>query len=161
MKQTPEMTRIQEQMRPGRLTRDGFLGTDPRNLADILADDDARVARLGLTHEAVARRMAELRDAGAGGLGDLVDVAPHFEVKVDSVRGKLPSPFGDAGLVQKRNTTVRNSALDSEITYTDMNIHMIEAHGFYEGRGSPFRMDPGTLAEVLEMEPVPDAGDQE
>jgi hypothetical protein len=29
---------------------------------------------------------------------------------------------------------------------------MIGSHGFYEGRQCPFRLEPGELAEILEVE---------
>jgi hypothetical protein len=146
------MKTIQENMRPGVLTLHGFLGTDKRDLVEILEDDAAEVRRLGTTHQAIADRMKYLRDQGMRGLGEFIDVEPHFEVRVDSVRGGIPSPFGDAGLIRKTNTTVRNKALSREIVYTDVNIHLIGVHGFYEGRGSLFRMEPGELVEVLEVE---------
>jgi hypothetical protein len=152
MKQTVQMRRIQEKMAPGVITRDGFLGTDGRPLVDVLTTDDAEVKRLGLTHQGIAARMLELRDAGMAGLGDFVDVAPHFEVRVDSVRGKLPCPFGDPGVFPKTNTTVRNCSSERELTYTDLHIHMIGSHGFYEGKGSPFRLEPADLAGVLEIQ---------
>jgi hypothetical protein len=153
MKQTVQMQEIQNSMKPGVIVRDGFLGTDARNLVDILTDDEAGVARLGLTHRGIADRMVALRDAGAAGLGEFIDVPPRFEVRVDSVRGKLRCPFGDPGIFPKTNTTVRNTRLGREITYTDLHIHMIGSHGFYEGKGSQFRLEPGDLAEVLEVPP--------
>jgi hypothetical protein len=152
MKQTVQMKKIQEKMAPGKITREGFMGADARNLADILTEDDAAVTRLGLSHGALSRRMAELRDAGATGLGEFVSVAPCFEVRVDSVRGKLPCPFGDPGVFPKTNVTVRNLRTGREIVYTDLHIHLVSAHGFYEGKGSPFRLEPRDLAEILEPE---------
>jgi hypothetical protein len=154
MKQTPQMQRVQDNMRPGAITLDGFLGSDTRNLGDILIEDDAEVKRMGLTHEEIASRMNELREAGEEGLGEFITVPPHFEVRVDSVRGKLPCPFEHPGLFPKTNITVRNTRLGREITYTDLQIHLIEAHGFYEGKGSRYRIDPRELAELLEIEPV-------
>ena len=151
MEQTVQMQKAQERMAPGAITRDGFLGDDRRPLADILLADDAAVKALALEHDAVARRMIELRDAGMAGLGEFVDVAPHFEVRVDSVRGRLPCPFGDPGIFPKTNVTVRNRLTGREITYTDLHIHLIQAHGFYEGRGSSYRLEPKDLAEVLEI----------
>ena len=153
MKQTVQLKQAQERMKPGVITRDGFLGTDIRNLIDILVEDEATVKRMSLTHQVIAGRMIELRDAGMRGLGDFISVEPHFEVRVDSVRVKLPCPFGDPGVFPKTNITVRNLAKGAEITYTDMHIHMVGSHGFYEGKGSPFRLDPKNLAEVLEIEP--------
>ena len=152
MKQTPQMQRVQDNMRPGAITLEGFLGNDIRNLEDILIEDDAEVKRMGLTHGDIASRMIELREAGKEGLGEFITVPPHFEVRVDSVRGKLPCPFEHPGLLPKTNITVRNTRLGREITYTDLQIHLIEAHGFYEGRGSRYRTDPEELVEVLEIE---------
>jgi hypothetical protein len=154
MKQTVQMDRIQEKMAPGVITLEGFLGTDRRKLIDILIEDDEAVKRLNLTHQGIASRMIELRDAGMRGLGEFIDVAPHFEVRVDSVRGKLPCPFGDPGIFPKTNVTVRNLQLDREAVYTDLHIHMIGSHGFYEGKGSNFRLEPKALAEILEIEPT-------
>jgi hypothetical protein len=156
MKQTAILDKVQQSMQPGVITRGGFLGSDTRHLVDILVDDDARVHRLGLTHEAIADRMEELRMAGARGLGEGISVPPHFLVRVDSVRGKLPCPFGHEGLYQKTNTTVRNEKLGRELTFTDLSTHMIRVHGFYEGHGGLFRLDPEELAAVLEIEPPED-----
>lgn len=153
MKQTVQMKAIQDKMKPGVIVRDGFLGADARNLVDILTADEGGVARLGLTHQDIARRMIALRDAGTAGLGEFIDAPPHFEVRVDSVRGMLPCPFGDPGIFPKTNTTVRNTGSGREITYTDLHIHMIGSHGFYEGWGSQFRLEPRDLAEVLEVSP--------
>jgi hypothetical protein len=151
MKQTEQMKEIQEKMKPGVITLDGFLGTDGRNLIDILEDDDAEVKRLDLTHERIAARMQELRDAGKEGLGDLISVAPHYEISVDIARGKLPCPFGHRGLIRKTIIQLRNLEIDREIVFTDMNIHMIAEHGFYQGKGSPFRLEINDLVTILDI----------
>jgi hypothetical protein len=151
MKQTVQMKQIQEKMKPGLITRDGFLGTDRRNLIDILIEDDETVKRMNLTHQVIAGRMLELRDAGMRGLGDFITVEPHYEVRVDSVRGKLPCPFGDPGIFPKTNIIVRNTEINREIVYTDLHIHLIYAHGFYEGKGSVFRLEPQDLVEILDV----------
>lgn len=153
MKQSPQLQKVQDQMKPGVITLYGFLGTDGRNLIDILTEDDGEVKRLGLSHEQIGERMQTFREDGMRGLGEYIAVAPHFDVRVETVRGKLPSPFGGPGLYAKTNTAVRNNKLGKEVVYSDMQIHLIRDHGFYEGKGSPFRLDPGTLADVLEIEP--------
>jgi hypothetical protein len=153
MKQTVQMWEIQERMKPGVITRDGFLGKDRRNLIDILQEDDAEVKRRNLTHKQIAERMVQFREAGKMGLGEFISVPPHFEVRVDSVRGKLPCPFKHPGLIRKTNIMVRNLQSNREITYTDMHIHMIGEHGFYEGRGSSFRLDVKDIVETLEILP--------
>lgn len=153
MKQSIRDDRIQAQMRPGVTTRDGMLGEDRRKVRDILDADDAVVKRLGLTHVGIAAHMRMLRNAGAAGLGQAIDVSDHFEVRVDSVRGKMPCPFLHEGLFPKEVVEVLNRRSGERVTFTELNMHMIEAHGFYEGVGSPFRQDPETLARVLGLLP--------
>jgi hypothetical protein len=154
MKQSPQLQKAQENMKPGAITLYGFLGGDTRNLVDILIEDDGIVKRLGATHEAIAGRMEELRDAGKRGLGEFISVPPHFQVRVESVRGKLPSPFGGPGLYAKTNTIVRNTRLERQVVYSDLHIHLIKDHGFYQGKGSRFRLEPKDVVEVLEVQPV-------
>jgi hypothetical protein len=157
MQQTTRMDAYQANMQPGHITLKGLLGTDTRNLVDILIDDNAEVQRIGLSHVAIAERMQALRELGMQGLGNTITVEEHFEVRVDCVRGKLPCPFDDA-IFRKTFVQVRNLKLQRCITYTDMHIHMIKEHGFYEGKGSALRLDPHALAEILEIpEPPPDA----
>ncbi len=153
MKQSAKDDSVQDQMKPGVITRDGMLGEDRRKLCDILEADAAAVSRLGLTHARIAARMRELRDAGAAGLGLPTRVLERFEVRVDSVRGKLPCPFLHKGLFQKEFVEVCNVRSGERVMFTELNTHLIEAHGFYEGLGSAYRQDPETLARVLEIEP--------
>lgn len=159
MKQDPNLRKAQENMRPGVITVQGFLGPDQRDLVQIIDEDDAKVKALGLSHQQIAERMKELRDAGKAGLGDFIDVPPHYSVKVDSVRGKLRSPFGDPGLISKCNTTVHNKKNNREITYTDMSISFIEKHRFYQGKGSLFRLEPEDLAAILDITPSENIND--
>lgn len=151
MQYKSDLDAIERTMRQAGAAHNGFLGQDERDLADILQADDAAARRRGLTHARVAQRMLALRQAGWKGLGDTLSVPPHFEVHVDSARGTLPCPFGDQDSTAKVNTTVRNLKSGKSITFTDMNIHLIAAHGFYEGHGSQFRLDPEQLIDTLEI----------
>lgn len=153
MKQTPQMNEIQQQMHKGVITLEGFLGTDTRNLSDILLADELLVKKHHLSHAILAERMQYFRDAGMKGLGEFITIDEHFQVRVDSVRGTLPSPFGGPGMYAKVNTTVKNLTIGKEITYTDLHIHLVRDHGFYEGSGSRFRLEPLDLAAILEAKP--------
>jgi hypothetical protein len=111
MKQTLDYDKIQEQMKRGVITLDGFLGTDERKLIDIMAADDAVVRQRLTTHQAIAEQMKRFKDLGSAGLGEFITLDEIFEVKVESVRGLLPSPFGGPGMYGKINTTVHNKRL--------------------------------------------------
>lgn len=148
MKQGPDMDAVQEQMRPGRITLEGFLGDDQRKLVEVLNENAAMLSSAGVGARELAARMADLRDLGRPGLGTPVEAPGGLQVLVETDRGKLPCPFGDPGLHRKTITLVRN-ARGEEVSYTDLGIHMLEAHGFLQGLGSPYRIDPVTFARVL------------
>ncbi len=157
MKQTPEYDRIQQQMMPGIIALEGFLGTDKRKLIDIIDSDNRTVRKHNRTHKDIALKMEHFKEEGLAGLGEFITLDEHFEVKVETVRGLLPSPFGGPNMYGKINTTVANKTTGRTITYTDLHIHFIKDHGFYEGKGSPYRLEPNDLIEILE---VPEAQDE-
>ena len=138
-------------MQAENISRDGFLGADRRPLAEIIRADAETVKKLGLTHLTIAERMGYFREAGKKGLGEFVKLAPYFEVLCEITRGFIPCPFGEPGRHRKTIVTVRNLRLRKEITFSDLNIHLIAVHGFYEGKGSPFRLEPDKLAQILEI----------
>jgi len=151
MKQNPEMKTAQQNMQPGVIVLQGFLGNDGRDLVQIIDEDLSTIEVLDVTLEKIADRMEYFRELGVKGLGEFIKIDPHFAVRVDSVRGKLRCPFEDPGLIPKTNITVKNLNSHREITYTEMNIHCIREHGFFEGKGSFFRIDPEAIVEILEL----------
>lgn len=153
MKQTADMQIIQDKMQPGKLTAEGFLGTDTRNLRDILLADQETVNRLGVTHEEIARRMQAITDVGKKMTEALLPLSEGYAVQVDEYMGAIPCPFGDNHNADKRNTLVKNLKTGAAVHWTDLSIHMIRAHGFYEGIGSYFRLDPAYLLEFLPILP--------
>ena len=50
MKMSPEYVRAQENMQPGVITSDGFLGDDRRPIVEIIAADEAEMEREGLDY---------------------------------------------------------------------------------------------------------------
>ncbi|MBN2878491.1 MAG: hypothetical protein JXN65_02565 [Clostridia bacterium] len=149
MKQSPELELIQANMMPGALSAHGFIGQDSRKLADILHTDAKSLEKTGITKEALAEKMQELTDYGMRGLGTPMPVDDIFEVEVGDYRGKLPCPFKDNAKIDKRQTVVRRLDTGVIIRWTDLNIHMIKEHGFFEGYGSVYRLDPVELARFL------------
>ncbi len=151
MKQPPDLQQVQKRMRPGMLTRDGFLGSDSRSLAEVLDADDARVRALGLTHRDIANRMEHFTRQGRPGLGTPVEVEDRFEVRVEEWRGVLPCPWPHKGVYRKSITWLTNTRTGQQMQWTALSIHMIGQHGFYGGKGNPYRVDPATAKQVLEI----------
>ena len=151
MKQSPELKLIEENMMPGSLSAQGFLGDDCRNLTDILRDDARALKQTGITQEALADKMQELTDFGMQGLGRPMSMDGIFEIEAEDYRGKLPCPFRDNAKIDKRQTRVSRLDSGDVIRWTDLNIHMIREHGFFEGHGSTYRLDPAKLVRFLGM----------
>ncbi|MBU2488635.1 MAG: hypothetical protein KKA60_04520 [Proteobacteria bacterium] len=152
--QSPALDAAELAMRPTADFRHGYLGNDPRKLVEILQADLARVKALGLTHEDLAGRLARITvEATSTGMGNAVVVDGAWEVSVTAARGVLPCPFGHPGVFPKTEVRARNLKTGKEIIWTDLSVHMIHAHGFYQGQGSPYRLDPGELAVFLGLAP--------
>ncbi len=147
MKMTPEQLRAQENMKPGKITADGFLGEDDRNIADIIQEDEASFTRLGLDFKEVAELMRKLVREGLKGLGEPI-VYEKWEIKIDEARGFLPCPYQD-GVFRKRVATVKNLKNNEQIIFSDLSIHLLEKHHFLQGRGSKFRLEPEKIKKVF------------
>ncbi|MBN2252447.1 MAG: hypothetical protein JW701_02025 [Kosmotogaceae bacterium] len=151
MKQTPDFDKIQQNMRAGNITGPGFLGDDERNLVDIICEDESKVKELALTNEIIADKLEMLMKQGEKGFGSPVKVDDRFVVIVEESRGYIPCPFRHGHLSRKVNVNVRNIVLKKEIDYSPISIHLIREHGFYQGKGSTYRLDPEMLAKMLEL----------
>ncbi len=132
-------------MLPGRITASGFLGPDTRSLADIIQADEETCARLGLDFAALAAELKRLRDAGSRGLGDPISVG-RFLVTSGEARGVLPCPWDD-GVFHKNSIVVEADGL--RLVYSDLSIHLVEAHHFFQGRLSEFRLEPESLKRLF------------
>lgn len=143
MKQNPKDIPVVESLRAGILSRDGFMGTDTRPFTQIILDDAARLAQAGTTPEDIANQMEALTKQGLATAGIPVK-AGDFTVTVEEYMGKMGCPFRDHR-APKRNTVAVNKA-GRELSWTDLTIHLIRAHGFFQGQGAPYRLEPGELA---------------
>jgi len=155
MKHTPEMQRVIDRMRPGVLTLHGFLGADRRELEEILDVDDSTVAGLGVTHAELARLLQDVLEQAAAGLGTKVSVADRLRADYREVMGRIPCPWGD-GSFQKGEVTLVDDETGETLRFSPLSIHMIAAHGFYDGRGSRFRVEPAALHRMLHTDRGPE-----
>jgi len=148
MKMTPELKKAQENMSPGVITAEGFLGDDRRDLSSILDEDAQIMRRLGINPGEAAKTLRYLMKEGQRGLGEPVTVDAKWIVRTDEARGPLVCPWED-GLFRKINVTVERKDTGDKMYFTDLSIHLLEAHGFLEGRGSIFRLNLETMTRIL------------
>ncbi|MBN1498655.1 MAG: hypothetical protein JW982_00745 [Spirochaetes bacterium] len=150
MKMTPDYIEAHNKMQPGVITSEGFLGNDTRKLVEIIAADESEMIRLGITFEEVYEKLLYLQTEGEKALGEPSTVDGKWIVQAGDVRGKLPSPFGD-GIFHKNSVVVQNVVTKKALIYSRLSLHLLEKYHFLQGKGSPFRLDPVDMKEILEL----------
>jgi len=145
---------LEKDMRPGGLSMAGFLGKDEK-LLDVLArDNDYVVEQMGMSHQELARHLYAL-EAIWHKMGGKEPVRctycnRRFEITVQLTRGHQESPFQDA---TKSNAYLKAVNVDNgkKLEYSCLVPALVERYGFYEGKGTPFRVEPQQIVEVFDF----------
>jgi hypothetical protein len=137
-------------------SKSGFLGLDEKLLDVLAADNKYVVDDLGLSHQELARHLHALGTIGFWQLARNKDgnefryQGRRFKIKLLLSAGAQKSPFHD-GTESGSNATVENLDTGKKLKYALLVPHMIERYGFYEGSGTPYRVDPRKVIEVLDF----------
>jgi len=150
MKQTPEEKAVLENLQPGKITKDGLIGNDERNLSEIIETDLREVAKIGLDLEQAVEKLQEFIEIGKSGLESPVDIGDYV-VDVQWRRGMIPCPYKDPPLIYKISVVVFKKKTQEELKYTQLSLHLIKKHQFFGGKGSLYRLEPKRLKEFLEL----------
>jgi len=154
MKQSPHTRRIAERMAPGVLARDGFLGPDRRRLEEILEADRSAVVGLGTTHEALAAALDGAFAAARDALGRSVDLGGGLAAVYREAMGRIPCPWGGCGAFPKGEVELTHAPSGETLLLTALGIHLIASHGFYQGRGTRYRVEPAAVVRLLRLGPA-------
>lgn len=149
MKQSPKMQKLEAMLRSSVFVAGGFMGGDLRPVTEVIDADAAELARLDVRPEQVAARMQEFTEAAVEGLENWVRIDAGREARTEEARGVIPCPWSDGHRACKRVTIVRRTDSDRIVQWSDLNIHLIGVHSFFEGRGSFFRIEPAELVTSL------------
>jgi hypothetical protein len=149
MKKSPQQERLEKMLDASKFSACGFMGNDTRAIWEIVDADAIALEQMGFTKEKVANRMQEITDQGIQGFGDWIVVSETIRVRVDDTRGKIPCPWSHGVRCLKRITTIERTDTGRSLRWSDLNIHLILAHGFFQGKGSLYRLEPKELVNVL------------
>ena len=149
MKKTPYDKKVLERMAPGVLSKDGFLGEDTRPVSEIIASDAATLRGLGVSREVLASAMQQVFDAARDSLGRPVEAGGRLEAVYRESMGRIPSPWPGEGVFQKGEVEVRDKETGQTMRYTPLSVHLVREHGFFQGRGALYRLDPEKLCRLL------------
>jgi hypothetical protein len=195
-----EWVKIEKRIQPGEFVTHGMLGPGEK-LADLLAEDRATMQRLGITNKQLATALAYVNEAERNAdptdrackIAVYPDEQPcggrvccgtprgaSCEYKMASVGyfGDQECPFINSQLNKCHNPPYGSSdvlVIDNghgmRLQFSTLLIHMIAAHGFFEGRtlfhdkkssiSNPWRVDPEHAYNVLReiVDKVPSSGD--
>ena len=149
MKESPQTRRLEQMLRSSKLVAGGFMGTDYRSVGEIIDADTNELSRLGYSAEQIVSRMQTITNTAKAGFENWVRIDDKHQAVVVEARGFTICPWPHSGHCAKRVTTVERLDSGQTIHYSDLNIHMIGRHGFFEGKGSPFRIEPEKLVAVV------------
>ncbi len=149
MKESPDEKRIRGRMTPGVLSHEGFLGADPRRVSEIIEADAAAAERLGTSLAELAARLEAILDAAVAALGTPAPVGDRLTATWHEAMGRIPCPFGRCGTFPKGEIEVADLTSGQTLRFTPLSVHLIAEHGFCQGRGSPYRLEPETWSRTL------------
>ena len=182
---TKDVKLLEAKMRPGRLSKHGFLGPS-ENLDSILADDKVLLDQLSVTHSELAsnietiisivmgQRQKDLKEwlkrqtrfpklAEPNGIPQFnIHNLPNsnqgflvgkLHVFIMQWRGFQECPWGC--VVHTDWASIDFMILNREsgefFTGPGLAVHLIREHHFFEGKETPFRVDPEKAIRVLEI----------
>ena len=138
---------LESSMRPGKLSKAGFLG-DKERLLEIMAADNDWVVKARLTHQEIARHLRVLAVVSQGESKPFIYHGTRLRAKKIQYDGFQESPFKD-GTKASVDVALENLDNGEWIRYSELVPMMIERYGFYEGKGTQYRVDPKQVVKLL------------
>ncbi|MBI9021099.1 MAG: hypothetical protein JEZ10_07585 [Verrucomicrobia bacterium] len=152
MKENPAEQPIRDRLEPGALSVDGFLGTDKRPIADIIAADTGTVEAEGFTVEQLGDFLEKLHVTADEGWESRVPMYDgKISVRSDETLGQIPCPFACGAHCHKAEIAVKDPDGNDLLRFTPLDAHLIAAHGFFEGKGAHYRIEPKTLIALYRL----------
>jgi hypothetical protein len=150
MKRSPEEQRQLDRLLPSRFSGPGFLGADTRPLEEIVLADLRECRALGVEPADLAHGLDRALQKARAGLGAPVELCPGATAVFHDSRGRVPSPFRGDGTFEKGEAVVTLSETKEGLTLTALGIHLIARRGFFQGRGAPYRIEPGAAFRLCQ-----------
>lgn len=149
MKKSPQQEKFEKMLDASKFSACGFMGQDTRTVWEIIDADSTTLEKLGTTKEKIAQRMQEITQQGLRGMGDWVSVSTVLQVHINDARGSIPCPWAHGVRCLKRITEIKHLDTGQTVRWSDLSIHLVKEHGFFQGHGSPYRLEPKELVTIL------------
>jgi hypothetical protein len=128
----------------------GFLGPTEKLLDVMAADNKYVVDESGLTHQELAKHLLVVVGITDKCQAEFVYHGRRYKVQRVAFGGWQLSPFKDDTRTDQE-ATVQNLENGKKLHYSLLVPLMIERYGFYEGKGTPYRVEPREVVEVFDF----------
>jgi len=149
MKRSPFEKEVMASLGPSRFSGEGFLGTDARSPEEIVSEDSGRLRKRGITREALAKALREAYQKAKDAFGAEVVIRAGVTAVFHESMGRVPSPFPGEGVFEKGEAVVTERKTGARLIITQLSLHLVEKHGFFQGEGSRYRIDPDGAIDML------------
>lgn len=148
MKMSPDEAMQQQRLTRSKISAAGFLGDDPRPYDQVIADDATTLRRLGLDVADLATVLQAVVQRAQAAMGAPVVLAPGIRALHYEAMGRIPSPIPGDGAFAKGETRIEWE--DGRcLRVTPLGLALLERHGFCQGEGSLYRIDPELASHLV------------
>ncbi|WP_045221072.1 hypothetical protein [Desulfonatronum thioautotrophicum] len=148
-RRAPLEAEMYDHLGPSRFSAQGFLGKDTREFEEILADDAQTLQGLGVSKDRLLKALRDVYDQALQAGGEPVAIRAGVVAECLECRGRVPSPFPGEGTFPKHQVRVFREDEEQSFAITPLALHLIDRHDFFQGIGSPFRIDPAQAVALL------------
>ncbi|MBD3241329.1 MAG: hypothetical protein GF331_12135 [Chitinivibrionales bacterium] len=149
MKQSPGERNQRHNLEASFFSAGGFLGDDPRPLDEIIAADERALEKAGVSREQLVDALKDIYQRAKEGFGAPIALDEHRSVTFHESMGRIPSPFRGDGVFEKGEAVLTDARTEEHLIITALSIALIEKHGFFQGTGSRYRIDPAQAVRLL------------
>jgi hypothetical protein len=149
MKQSPHHKDLHSRLASSMCSADGFLGTDKRTVDEIINDDMRMLDGAGVSRETLVQELHTVYNTARDAFGAEAEIRPGVVAVFHESMGKIPSPFRGDGVFAKGEAVIFEYKTGRQLVITALGINLIEKHGFFQGKGCRYRIDPVTAIEIL------------
>jgi hypothetical protein len=149
MEAKKEPLNLKDLLGPSQFSSQGYLGNDTRYPEEIIKEDTATLAKLGLDKKKLVAALRNAYVTAERALGNPVEIRTGVIAVHHEARGQIPSPFTEDGALQKGETVVSDKENGVSFTVTPLSLVLIDKHDFFQGKGNPYRIEPEIAARML------------
>jgi hypothetical protein len=156
----PGVDELEKRMRPGAVSRVGFLGPH-ETLGAVMAADEAALHQIGVTIGVLASELEALIAAANASPSRKTTVAEVYRVELQQYLGpqicpwssdlRYPQCVGRGSIYASIDWKIENLRTGQTMTGPGLIVHLMHDHHFCEGFASPYRVDPVRLAQLLNL----------